>query len=98
MRTLRSILRALCVCLLVCAMLNVCGCAHEHVMKTEWEKNATHHWRPCEDKDCTEVTGYSAHYWNDGEITTPPTAEASGEKTFTCEVCGATRGVPIVAE
>lgn len=31
------------------------------------------------------------HTWNDGVITTPPTTEAEGVKTFTCTVCGKTK-------
>ena len=30
------------------------------------------------------------HSWNSGEVTKKPTAEAEGEKTYTCTVCGET--------
>ncbi len=38
----------------------------------------------------------AVHVWNDGEITKEPTAEAEGEKTFACTVCGAekTESIP----
>ena len=98
MKKIFTLLRMLCICFLLGAMLTACQREHEHVMKNEWEKNETHHWRSCEDKDCTEVTGYSTHYWDNGKITTPPSAQADGEKTFTCEICGQTKGLPILAE
>ena len=36
------------------------------------------------------------HRWDEGKITTEPTCEADGEKTYTCKVCNATttEGVP----
>ena len=41
-------------------------------------------------KDCT-------HTWNDGTVTTPATCTATGEKTFTCSVCSATKTETIPA-
>ncbi len=41
-------------------------------------------------KDCT-------HTWNDGTVTTPATCTATGEKTFTCSVCNATKTETIPA-
>lgn len=35
------------------------------------------------------------HSWNDGEITTPATCQAAGEKTYTCSVCGDTYTEPV---
>ncbi len=37
------------------------------------------------------------HSWDEGVITTPPTATEDGVKTFTCTVCSATRTEPIPA-
>ena len=34
---------------------------------------------------------FSAHQWNDGEITTPATCTENGVKTFTCSVCKETK-------
>ena len=38
------------------------------------------------------------HTWNDGEITTEPTEEAEGVKTYTCGVCGETKteSIPVL--
>ena len=38
--------------------------------------------------DHTEATGHS---WDEGVITKEPTTEAEGEKTYTCQHCGATK-------
>lgn len=38
-----------------------------------------------------EVIPAKGHSWNEGEITTSPTCENAGVKTYTCTVCNATR-------
>lgn len=54
----------------------------------KWEKvDDTNHKHTC---SCTE-TETAEHSWNDGEITTEPTEEKEGVKTFTCTDCGATK-------
>ena len=62
---------------------------HEHTYAAEWSKDETHHWHEatCEHADTVEK---EAHAWGEGEVTTQPTEEAKGEKTYTC-VCGATK-------
>ena len=48
-------------------------------------------------KDCGEKIGTGTaipakgHSWNEGEITTAPTCENAGVKTYTCTVCNATK-------
>ena len=37
------------------------------------------------------------HAWDEGEVTLPPTCTVEGERTFTCEGCGATRTETIAA-
>ena len=87
-----SLLLAVCMCLSVGVMLTSCGGGeHTHTYKTEWSKDAAHHWHACEGEACTEVADKAEHAWNDGEVTTPPTAEANGVKTVTCTVCGQTK-------
>ena len=90
MKKLVSILIAICTCLSVCVMFTACGDEHEHTYGTEWSKDETHHWHACEGESCTEVSDKAEHTWNDGEVTTDPTADADGVKTFTCTVCGQT--------
>ncbi|MBR3893874.1 MAG: hypothetical protein IKJ35_01875 [Clostridia bacterium] len=58
---------------------------------TDWSHDATNHWHVCEVKNCTKTPDKAAHTWNEGEITTKPTQEAAGVKTFTCTVCSETK-------
>ena len=81
---------------------NTCGYTrtvtseHTHTWAAGWSKDDTHHWHECTADGCTitanaDKDGYAAHTWNDGEVTTPPTASNEGVKTYTCTVCQATR-------
>lgn len=62
---------------------------HEHTFADEWSKDDTHHWKAptCGHADAVEKV---AHAWGEGEVTTQPTEESKGVRTFTC-VCGATK-------
>ena len=57
-----------------------------HIHEFEWIGNEAAHWQECK---CGETSGLAAHAWNGGVVTTEPTAEAEGVKTYTCETCGA---------
>ena len=54
-------------------------------------------------KDCGKKIGTGTaipakgHSWNEGKITTAPTCENAGVKTYTCTVCNATKTEPINA-
>ena len=54
-------------------------------------------------KDCGKKIGTGTaipakgHSWNEGKITTAPTCENAGVKTYTCTVCNATKTVAINA-
>ena len=96
MKKLVSLLLAVCMCLSIGIMLTACGDEeHTHTYKTEWSKDAIHHWHACEgdkaDRGCDEITDKAEHTWNGGEVITEATAEADGVKTFTCTVCGQTK-------
>ena len=42
--------------------------------------------------ECGATEGEAlGHAWNEGEVTTAPTCDAEGVKTFTCTVCGETK-------
>ena len=69
---------------------------HEHSYASEWSKDADNHWHACTGTDCTEASDKAAHTWNDGEITTQPSASADGVKTFTCTVCTQTKTESVV--
>jgi len=51
-----SLLLALCLCLALSVMLVACNPEHTHSFKSEWSKDATHHWHNCdgcpERRDC----------------------------------------------
>ena len=100
MKRLFLLLLTVCLCCAVAPTLAACEKEeeeHQHLYKAQWSTTADQHWRECADEGCTEVVGKASHVWNDGEVTTYPTADTDGEKTFTCLVCGMTKVVPIVA-
>ncbi len=69
----------------------------DHVYETEWDYDDEKHWHNCENKNngCTAISGEAAHTWNNDVVTTEPTFEAAGEKTFTCKECGAKKTEPV---
>ncbi len=63
-----------------------------HVAATEWSSDKTHHWHACTaHENCAEQMDKAEHAWDDGEVTKAATCAQKGEKTFTCETCGATK-------
>lgn len=79
--------------LLSCAVgIAACGeDAHTHTFSDDWSKNETAHWHAATCGHTDEKQDLADHAWNDGEITTPATAQTKGVKTFTCTVCGQTK-------
>ena len=63
----------------------------DHTYADAWSYDETDHWHACTVEDHTDVADKAAHEWNDGEITTEPTLTTKGVKTFTCDVCKATK-------
>ena len=59
---------------------------HDYTVQQSDDKD---HWKKC--SRCDSIDAKEAHKWNDGEITTKPTTTSEGVKTFTCEVCKATK-------
>ena len=68
--------------------------AHTHTFATEWSTSSTEHWHACTGKDCTEVADKATHSWDAGVITTQPTEDKQGVKTFTCAGCGKVKTAP----
>ena len=64
---------------------------HDHTFATEWSSDATHHWHAATCTHTSEIADKAEHTWNEGEVTTAPTEEAPGVKTFTCTECTATK-------
>lgn len=81
--------------------LHKCTCGNEyrdnyvnatgHTYSKEWLFDETAHWHiaTCEHDD--QVSSFSAHQWNGGVVTTEPTEDAEGIKTYTCIICKATK-------
>lgn len=75
--------------------------AHVHQWGEEWNYDDGHHWHECRGTNCPETDnakkdGYAEHIEDDGIITTEPTEDAEGVKTYYCSVCGcALRTEPI---
>jgi hypothetical protein len=72
----------------------VCSCSNDvfelerHDHADTWTSTGdAKHAKACECGHTIEAD----HVWNDGEVTTEPTVEAEGVKTFTCADCGATK-------
>lgn len=100
---------SLVLCLVLCISLVACnnkdnngnnggnngGNANAHTAKSTWSSDATDHWHDCATEGHTDKLDKAAHTWNDGEITTPPTEDADGVKTYTCTVCSAKKTEPV---
>jgi hypothetical protein len=65
---------------------------HNYTNVVSDNNGRTHHYE-CPD-DGAQQTSVDCT-WNNGEVTTPATYTAPGEKTFTCTVCGGTKTEPI---
>ena len=65
------------------------GCNNgKHKFSDEWKFDETAHWHECMTKKHTDTSEKISHDFNDGVVTTQPTEEAEGVKTFTCNTCG----------
>jgi len=80
------------------------GCGHveysNHAYPNTWTNhNATQHKKVCTASNCGHII-YEDHDWDDGEITTQPTCEGTGIKTYTCKAsgCGATYTETVAAK
>ena len=74
-------------------LIALTGCnlePHEHSFNTYWTYDETNHWH---EASCGHdiVSGTSAHSWDSGQVTEQPTHIQSGTRTFTCEICNATK-------
>lgn len=66
---------------------------HIHRWDTEWTSDSEAHWHACLEPPCTitqhgEEDGYAVHVEDEGTVTTEPTEEQEGVKTYKCRVCG----------
>lgn len=96
MKKILSVILALSMCLTLGVMLIACG--HEHTWDTEWDTDETYHWHVCTGEECTEVSDKAEHDWDEGKITSKPTATANGKKTYVCKTCGEAKYEPVYAK
>ena len=71
----------------VCKMVlrtETIGKLHEHTFSTEWKSDNTDHWHECE---CGEKKDTAKHTEDAGVVTTEPTTESTGVRTYSCTVC-----------
>ena len=65
---------------------------HRHTLSAEWSSDETNHWKVCTGEGCPLSEGAhiqeAAHTFDAGVVTTEPTHNAAGVKTYTCSVCG----------
>ena len=64
--------------------------AKGHSYSSIWSSDTACHWHQCI-ACCIAETDKAAHIWGTGVITTPATTTSEGVKTFTCEICKATK-------
>ncbi len=83
--------RFLVVFLVLGIALLLTACGHTHTFGEDWTNDETHHWHASTCEHTTEVSEKAEHSWDAGTVTTEPTEEAEGEKTFKCTVCEATK-------
>ena len=57
-----------------------------------WQHDGTNHWNVY---GCGTIMNKAAHTWDAGVETTPATCTKAGVKTYTCDVCKATKTEPI---
>ncbi len=71
-----------------------CDCGYVrtvyHDFTGDFTYDADGHWHICKTEGCDVTDTKQPHSWNDGDITTKPTVDAEGVKTYTCTDCGAT--------
>lgn len=62
-----------------------------HTFSEDWTTDGEGHWRVCLTEGCTEKTDDASHNWDSGTVTTPPTCQNEGVKTYTCTDCQKSR-------
>ena len=78
---------------------SVCGQKKDEVhadrpgdVSNEWKTDKDNHWNVY---GCGTIMNKAAHTWDAGVETTPATCTKAGVKTYTCDVCKATKTEPI---
>ncbi len=85
----KSIITVLALVLLFVLALSIfTACNKGHKYSGEWKYDEKTHWHECITKKHTDTTEKLPHEFNAGVVTTEPTEETVGVKTFTCKTCG----------
>lgn len=66
--------------------LSIIIAAHTHTLGTEWQKDASGHWKTC--SGCTDKVDFAEHTPGDWKVTLAATATADGSRQKECSVCG----------
>ena len=61
-------------------------------VRNEWKTDKDNHWHQFA---CGTIMDKAAHTWDAGVETTPATCTTAGVRTYTCDVCKATKTEPI---
>ena len=80
---------------LLALSLTLVSCFHECSFPEEWSYDEEAHFRVCTGEKCENTSDRIEHSYDNGIITTAPTQEADGVKTFTCTVCGHEKTEPV---
>ena len=64
------------------------GEAAAHSFSDQWSHDETNHWRAATCQHTGETTDFGPHKWDDGVITKDAGHNVSGQKRYTCTVCG----------
>ena len=76
--------KSLIILLLAFTLVGLFSCkGHEHSFGDSYSYNDSMHWHECE---CGSKSNVETHTWNSGVVTTKPTADSKGERTYTCTV------------
>ena len=77
------------------AYCDICGTSYNSTDLTNhdadtstWKYDENGHWNPCLRAGCEEHLNAAAHTFDNGVVTTEPTENSEGVKTYTCEICG----------
>ena len=81
----------------------ICGTSYNSINPSNhdadtntWKYDENGHWNPCLRTGCEEHLNAAAHTFDNGVVTTEPTENSEGVKTYTCETCGyqKTKSIP----
>lgn len=77
------------------ALCDICGNSYDSTDSTNhdadtsvWKYDENGHWNPCLRAGCEAHLNAAAHTFDNGVVTTKPTENSEGVKTYTCTVCG----------